>query len=98
MRGRYRLLVKLSVLARAGLVVMSSVALGFGTIFAAKANPDDHWSTSPRIVHVVEVPSADSEDSAGQLGSQPALDLPVVEGCSLSNSVSGRVEALTLAC
>jgi hypothetical protein len=34
--------------------VPRAVMLGFGTLFQPKANPDEHWATSPRIVIVHE--------------------------------------------
>ncbi|MFI5035825.1 MAG: hypothetical protein ACHQFZ_06435 [Acidimicrobiales bacterium] len=45
--------------------MLGPVMLGFGTIFAAKARADDHWSTSPKITIVAPRTVDASGDPAG---------------------------------
>ena len=42
--------------------ILGPALLGVGTIFQGKANADDHWSTSPRVVIRVETASESSAD------------------------------------
>jgi len=55
----YDLCMHLGRLLRVGLAIMTAVALGVGTIFGVKANSDDHWSTSPKVMHVVKAQTTD---------------------------------------
>ncbi len=42
------------------LKALGPAMLGFATIFQGKANPNDHWSTSPKITIQVVAPSDES--------------------------------------
>jgi hypothetical protein len=35
-------------------LVLGAVVLGMATLFQPKARPDDHWSTSPKVVVLEE--------------------------------------------
>jgi hypothetical protein len=39
-------------------VALAPALLGVGAIFQTKVRPDDHWSTSPKIVTLHEVDAA----------------------------------------
>lgn len=44
------------------LKALGPALLGFGTIFQPKANPTDHWSTSPQVVIRVDVSQDESRE------------------------------------
>ncbi|HUV57235.1 MAG TPA: hypothetical protein VMV96_00360 [Acidimicrobiales bacterium] len=50
----------LSSLFNLSLKVLSPAMLGVATIFQGKANPTDHWSTSPKITIQVVAPADES--------------------------------------
>ena len=47
---------------RALKLVLGAVVLGVATLFQPKVRPDDHWSTSPKVVVLAEA----SSQAAGQ--------------------------------
>jgi hypothetical protein len=48
-------------------VIPRAVVLGFATLFQMKANADDHWSVSPRIVAVEELHAEGSGAPPGRV-------------------------------
>lgn len=53
---------RVSPVVKALLKVLGPALLGFGAIFQPKANPTDHWSTTPQITIQVEVSADESGD------------------------------------
>jgi len=50
--------------------LLGAVLLGFGTVFQPKPRPEDHWSSSPKIVLVIEA----EDDDGDPLRPRPSRD------------------------